>query len=249
MHDTVAEPHTALREHCYYCFEVIQSALRDRDDLPAPSFPRTETKVPLFVSWNILPVDAHSHAHTEPALRGCIGTFEPQDVVAGLQYFAYQSAFEDHRFSPMTESELPRLHCSVSLLSPFEPCADYSDWELGTHGVYLLMRDPAGASCDASAPTLPVYKTAGQRAYPDIFTVTFLPEVALDHGWTKRETIDRAIRKAGWHGNITEKMRMSLRVYRYTSRKATVTWDEYDTWARRKQDPVTQNIRGAETPQ
>ena len=41
------------------------------------------------------------------------------------------SALKDSRFPPMSRDELPRLLCSVSLLTNFEDVGDYLDWEVG----------------------------------------------------------------------------------------------------------------------
>ena len=42
----------------------------------------------------------------------------------------FSSATRDSRFSPITRAELPRLHCSVSLLIKFEDGRDYLDWQV-----------------------------------------------------------------------------------------------------------------------
>lgn len=44
--------------------------------------------------------------------------------------FSVRSALKDSRFPPMTRDELPRLFCSVSLLTNFEDVGDYLDWEV-----------------------------------------------------------------------------------------------------------------------
>lgn len=44
--------------------------------------------------------------------------------------FVFNSALKDSRFPPMTRDELPRLFCSVSLLTNFEDVCDYLDWEV-----------------------------------------------------------------------------------------------------------------------
>lgn len=49
-------------------------------------------------------------------------------------------------------------------------------------------------------------------------------------GWDKVETVDSAIRKAGWEGRITEDIRRSVKLRRYQSKKCTVGWDEYVEW-------------------
>lgn len=162
------------------------------------------------MSWYLYPSARNGTPSGTPRLRGCIGTFAPQDLVQGLAYFARQAAFHDHRFAPITAAEAPRLECSVSLLSPFEPCANYLDWMLGVHGVYIRVRDPANGR--------------------EELTATFLPEVASAQGWSKQETIEMAMRKAGWHGPVTDATLRAVHVYRYTSTKTSVTWADYVAW-------------------
>ncbi|KAF7244959.1 hypothetical protein EYD10_08993 [Varanus komodoensis] len=48
---------------------------------------------------------------------------------SGLREYTLTSALKDSRFPPMTRDELPRLFCSVSLLTNFEDVCDYLDWE------------------------------------------------------------------------------------------------------------------------
>jgi MEMO1 family protein len=64
-------------------------------------------------------------------LRGCIGSVQPQralldDVVAN----AYKAAFEDKRFAPLAESELPDIGVSISILSTQAPIAASNEAEL-----------------------------------------------------------------------------------------------------------------------
>lgn len=65
-------------------------------------------------------------------------------------------------------------------------------------------------------------------------TATYLPEVAPDQGWDKKETIDSAIRKAGWDGRITEDLRRSIKLRRYRSSKCAVNWDDFVEWRKNK---------------
>jgi len=54
-------------------------------------------------------------------LRGCIGTVIPHTAIAhDIADNAYRAAVEDNRFQPLTESELPEISFSVSLLSGLE---------------------------------------------------------------------------------------------------------------------------------
>ncbi|XP_031224703.1 AMME syndrome candidate gene 1 protein [Mastomys coucha] len=90
---------------------------------------------PLFVTWKI---------GRDKRLRGCIGTFSAMNLHSGLREYTLTrqrqyrfeiriaNALKDSRFPPMTRDELPRLFCSVSLLTNFEDVCDYLDWEDGT---------------------------------------------------------------------------------------------------------------------
>ena len=137
-------------------------------------------------------------------LRGCIGTFLPQPLETALKRYACEAAFNDKRFKPVSATELPGLVCSVSLLGDFEECKDYLDWDLGVHGVSVQL------------PT-----------QDRVYSATFLPEVALNQGWSKRETIEYALRKAGWHQKISEDLLAYIRVQRYRSDKRSATWKDY----------------------
>ncbi|EEQ30584.1 hypothetical protein McanMca71_000716 [Microsporum canis] len=126
---------------------------------------------PLFVTWNTVSRSGHK------SLRGCIGTFEAQELSSGLRSYALTSAFGDTRFSPIPLQLLPSLSCSLTLLSTFETCAHALDWELGTHGIRIS------------------FIHRGRR-----YGATYLPDVAVDQGWTKEETVESLMRKAGWEG-------------------------------------------------
>lgn len=82
---------------------------------------------------------------------------------------------------------------SVSLLTDFEECDNAYDWSLGIHGVYIHL--------DETSPRRPRKPSKSNKLIqrgPGIITATFLPDVAPNQGWNQRETLDAAIRKAGW---------------------------------------------------
>ncbi|KAH8693012.1 AMMECR1 domain-containing protein [Talaromyces proteolyticus] len=133
---------------------------------------RSKESYPLFVTWNL--ISKHGHK----SLRGCIGTFEEQELSFGLKTYALTSAFDDTRFSPIPSSQMPSLSCSLTLLSDFEPCTDAMDWELGLHGLRISF----------------IHRSRRYGA-------TYLPDVAVEQGWTKEETVESLMRKAGWDGN------------------------------------------------
>ena len=50
-------------------------------------------------------------------LRGCIGILEPlRPLVDDVAYNAYAAAFNDHRFSPVTQAEFEQLTIHISVL-------------------------------------------------------------------------------------------------------------------------------------
>lgn len=113
-------------------------------------------------------------------------------------------ALDDTRFSPIAMKELPMLECGVTLLTDFEPAADAMDWVLGDHGLRIAF----------------VYH--GKR-----MGATYLPDVPVEQGWTKEETVVSLMRKAGWTGARETWRKVVLEVVRYKGTKATVGWEEY----------------------
>jgi len=138
-------------------------------------------------------------------LRGCIGTFSPIYLHNGLREYAITSAMKDSRFDPISKEEFSKLYCSVSLLTNFEDGYDFLDWELGCHGIRIEFLNDKGHK-----------KTA-----------TYLPEVAVEQGWDKLQTIDSLLRKGGYKGNITQDVRNSIRLTRYQSEKITLSYADH----------------------
>jgi len=181
-------------EMCYFCFDVLYCHLYNLQPPQVPSF--CNDNYPLFVTWKI---------GKDQKLRGCIGTFNEMQLHQGLREYAVTSAMKDSRFSPMTREEFPSLHVSVSILCHFEDGADYTDWELGTHGIRIEFNNERGSK-----------KTA-----------TFLPEVPTAQGWDKIQTIDSLLRKGGYKGSVTSEVRRSIRLVRYQSEMISVTYADY----------------------
>lgn len=187
----------AEQRHALYCFGVLCAAL-GLCAMPGDDRLSSE-RVRLFVSW-------HTNTDGTRRLRGCIGTLEPQPLAHGLRTYTIRSACHDKRFPPICAAELERLECTVSLLTPMETCADWLDWDLGVHGVYVRIEGG--------------------------WSATFLPEIAPAQGWTKAETIERVFRKAGWTAPITDATLRHATLLRYTSTHATATYDEYMLYTR-----------------
>ncbi|CAK5275796.1 unnamed protein product [Mycena citricolor] len=209
-------------EHCFHAFDALYCALTSATPIK-PSF--ADDKYPLFVTWNTL------RSNRPPRLRGCIGSFQALTLHDGLAEFALVSAFRDHRFRRIERSELETLECAVSLLTDFEDADSYLDWTLGTHGISISFPHPSLLTATSVTPS----PLSSATHLPPItsrqkFSATYLPEIAPEQGWDKREAVDSAIEKAGWNGTITEDLRRSIKLQRYQSRKHSVTWAEYIGW-------------------
>ncbi|KAJ1949080.1 hypothetical protein FBU59_001304 [Linderina macrospora] len=188
----------ATKQHCAYCFDVLVLHLEGQPTSRIRADFDTHASYPLFVTWS-------KQYRGEDRLRGCIGNFSAMQLGNGLREYALTSAISDTRFNPITLRELPQLTCSVSLLTDFEEAEDYLDWEVGKHGVWAEFRMPSG-----------------RRQ-----TATFLPEIAEEQGWSKERTVDQLLRKGGYELTITREMRESVKITRYQSKKARLSYSDY----------------------
>lgn len=73
------------------------------------------------------------------ALRGCIGTFEPQykNVAGEIIANAISAATRDPRFEPIRPDELDNLEYSVDILTTPEPVDDVSQLDPKKYGVIV----------------------------------------------------------------------------------------------------------------
>jgi AmmeMemoRadiSam system protein A len=104
-------------------------------------------------------------------LRGCVGSTEARlPAHEAVIESARDAAFADPRFTPVGREEFPEVVVSVSILTPMLPVPDVAAIVAGRDGVRLAFE--------------------GRQAL-------FLPEVALDHGWSRDELLEQLARKAG----------------------------------------------------
>ncbi|KAF9561369.1 AMME syndrome candidate protein 1 protein [Mortierella alpina] len=185
------------KEHCFYCFDTLVAHFNGTPILK-PTF--DDSHYPLFVTWSTTEKN-----EADLILRGCIGNFGAMPLHSGLKEYALTSAFNDGRFPPIAKNELSSLVCGVSLLVDFEDGANYLDWEVGVHGIWIEFKDNNGRK-----------KTA-----------TYLPEVAKEQGWTKQKAIDSLLRKGGYRGTITQDFLDAVILTRYQSKKAKASYQEY----------------------
>jgi AmmeMemoRadiSam system protein A len=104
-------------------------------------------------------------------LRGCIGHMaEDSPLGRTVGMVALQSAFQDRRFSPLQPGELEQVDIEISVLTPYRPVSGPDAIVLGRDGVVLRKR--------------------GRSA-------VFLPQVAVEQGWTREQMLDQLCLKAG----------------------------------------------------
>ena len=78
-------------------------------------------------------------------LRGCIGTTEAtMPIYEAVSQLALAAAFEDHRFSPVSKTELKELKIEISVLSPLKKVSSASEIIEGKHGVVVRKGSRSG---------------------------------------------------------------------------------------------------------
>ncbi|MCM8783979.1 MAG: AmmeMemoRadiSam system protein B [Candidatus Omnitrophica bacterium] len=113
------------------------------------------------------------------SLRGCIGNFEPLPLYSQIQRVSLSSALNDPRFPAVRPEELKDIEIEISILSPTQEIKSLDELELGKHGIYV---------------------TDGLRSG------VFLPQVALETGWSKEEFLRNCfVEKAGLPPDAWEK--------------------------------------------
>lgn len=105
-------------------------------------------------------------------LRGCIGQFKTDlPLYEVVQKMAVSAATSDQRFAPIEESDIPLIKIEISVLTPLIKINNIEEIEVGKHGIYLKKGIRSG---------------------------TYLPQVALNAGWTRTEFLEHcSAEKAG----------------------------------------------------
>ena len=191
---TIEDPNSPdLKYLCVYAFDTLISELTQK---PMQNcFPNSlkGKKFPLFVTWT---------TGQNKNLRGCIGTFLPDNLEKNLRNYSLVAALKDRRFPPINAKEIPNLNVGVSLLINFEDAKDCYDWEVGKHGIQIFFEENGN------------------------YSATFLPEVPIEHKMDKITTLQHLIRKAGYYGEL-EDVEKKIKLRRYQSIKLFMTYEEY----------------------
>lgn len=108
--------------------------------------------------------------HVRGRLQGCIGVTDPSEILGEtIVRCSASAALEDPRFAPMKEAQLEGLSVEISLLSPLEPILPEAI-EIGRHGLLVVFHAQRGL---------------------------LLPQVALEHRFTREQFLEETCRKAG----------------------------------------------------
>jgi len=112
--------------------------------------------------------------HARGRLRGCIGVVEVFEPLGeSIPHCAASAALRDSRFSPVRVEELPEIEIELSLLSSFEPILS-ENIEIGKHGLLISQGSKRGL---------------------------LLPQVAVEHKFSRDQFLEETCRKAGLSAN------------------------------------------------
>lgn len=104
-------------------------------------------------------------------LRGCIGSLAPvESLYESVHDNAINASLRDPRFNPVAPAELGKLEVHISILSPIRDIASLDEFKIGEHGIIMEK---------------------------GMYRAVYLPEVAVEQGWTKEETLSSLSEKAG----------------------------------------------------
>ena len=126
--------------------------------------------------------------HRGQELRGCVGFPEPtRPLVEAVMDNVIGAAGRDPRFPPVTPAELPEIAIEVSALGILGRVQP-ADVEAGRHGVMVEYQ--------------------GRRGL-------LLPQVAIEHGWTRTDLLRQVCIKAGLAADVWQ--RPETRLYGFTA--------------------------------
>lgn len=125
--------------------------------------------------------------HKRGALRGCIGYIEPvSPLYLAVAEMAQAAAFEDPRFAPLTEDELPEVDIEISVLSPTREISDLEEIKVGEHGLIVQQGIRKGL---------------------------LLPQVATEYDWDRTTFLRHTCLKAGLPADAYKQKGTSIKVF------------------------------------
>jgi len=118
-------------------------------------------------------------------LRGCIGYIQSDDELSKtVMDAAFQAAFHDPRFTPLSESEFNNIQLEISVLSPPFPLNSYDEIIIGEHGLIL--------------------EESGRKAL-------LLPQVPIEHKMDKEAFLSALCNKAGLYEDYWRETQLKIK--------------------------------------
>jgi uncharacterized protein len=155
-------------------------------------FRPTHTNIPSSEEFPILTSNAGAFVTItiNNKLRGCIGYVQSDDELSKtIMDAAYQAAFHDPRFSPLSEAEFDNIKLEISILSEAFPLLNYEEIILGKHGLIL--------------------EEGGRKAL-------LLPQVPIEHKLNRDQFLSVLCRKAGLDEEYWKTKKLSLHAFTAT---------------------------------
>lgn len=104
-------------------------------------------------------------------LRGCIGLITAiKPLYQTIQEVAEAAAFQDPRFPPLTEAELPETTLEISVLTPMRKISNIKKIKVKRHGLFIRLGNYQGL---------------------------LLPQVAVNNNWNRQTFLEHTCLKAG----------------------------------------------------
>jgi AmmeMemoRadiSam system protein A len=161
--------------------DSILSALQQREISLDPPTPHLAEPHGVFTSLYLrkyLPGDLPKEDRGKEELRGCVGYILPTcSVFQAVAETSRAAAFEDNRFSPVTQEEAPHLEIELSILSRAKPVRA-EEIEVGRHGLLISWH--------------------GRRGL-------LLPQVPVERAWDRTTFLEQTCRKAGLPADAWQK--------------------------------------------
>lgn len=126
--------------------------------------------------------------HKQGELRGCIGNITGEKpLFETIRDMAIASATGDPRFPAVTREELKKVDIEISVLTPLKRITGIDEFQLGIHGVLVKSGWNQGV---------------------------FLPQVALETGWSKEEFLSQlCAHKAGLSADAWKDPKTELYIF------------------------------------
>ena len=120
-------------------------------------------------------------------LRGCIGYIESdEELTKTIMDAAFQAAFHDPRFMPLSEDEFQDISLEISILSEPFVLNSYEDIVLGKHGLIL--------------------EESGRKGL-------LLPQVPIEHGMDRDAYLSALCNKAGLYEDYWREKQLRLKAF------------------------------------